>query len=116
MAAAARTTWSALNVEVAPRRLDRRLVHVDAVDAGGAADGPLVGLAHRGFVSLLHEPAAGAERDQAKIYDREFAAHMTEVFEADLEKAEPYDYAKWEARPWTEKFAEIFIIPIRSQL
>ena len=50
------------------------------------------------------------------VYDRAFAAHMTEVFEADLAKAEPYDHAKWEARPWTEKFAEIFIIPIRSQL
>ena len=50
------------------------------------------------------------------IYDRGFAAHMTDVFEADLQKAERYDYAKWEARPWTDKFKEIFIIPIRSQL
>ena len=50
------------------------------------------------------------------VYDQGFAAHMTEVFEADLEKAEPYDYRKWESRPWTDKFAEIFIIPIRSQL
>lgn len=50
------------------------------------------------------------------VYDRGFAAHMTEVFESDLEKAEPYDYAKWEARPWKDKFAEIFIIPIRTQL
>ena len=50
------------------------------------------------------------------VYDRDFAAHMTAVFEADLEKTERYDHAKWEARPWTEKFAEIFIIPIRSQL
>jgi len=50
------------------------------------------------------------------IYDREFAAHMTAVFEADLEKTERYDYAKWEARSWKEKFAEVFIIPIRSQL
>ena len=50
------------------------------------------------------------------VYDREFAAHMTEVYEADLAKAEPYDYAKWDARPWKEKFAETVIIPIRSQL
>lgn len=50
------------------------------------------------------------------VYNREFAARMTEVFEKDLAKAEVYDYAKWEARPWTDKFAEIFIIPIRSQL
>ncbi|HET8818073.1 MAG TPA: phospholipase D-like domain-containing protein [Xanthomonadaceae bacterium] len=50
------------------------------------------------------------------VYDRGFAAHMTEVFETDLAKAESYDYAKWKARPWTEKFAETFIIPIRSQL
>ena len=50
------------------------------------------------------------------IYDRQFAEHMTGVFEADLRKAEPYDYDKWASRSWTEKFAEIFIIPIRSQL
>lgn len=50
------------------------------------------------------------------VYDAGFAARMTEVFEADLRKSEVYDYAKWEARPWQDKFAEIFIIPIRSQL
>jgi len=50
------------------------------------------------------------------VYHHGFAERMTEVFEADLAKAEAYDYAKWESRPWTDKFAETFILPIRSQL
>ena len=50
------------------------------------------------------------------VYHHGFAERMTGVFEADLEKAEAYDYAKWESRSWTEKFAETFILPIRSQL
>jgi cardiolipin synthase A/B len=50
------------------------------------------------------------------VYDAEFARRMTEVFEEDLKVANPYDFARWEARPWTQKVAEIVLIPIRSQL
>ena len=41
---------------------------------------------------------------------------MTAVFEADLALGKPYTYESWNSRPWTEKFAEKFILPLRSQL
>ncbi len=50
------------------------------------------------------------------VYDREFAAHMTEVFEGDLRKATKYPYDRWRQRPWTEKFMETVLRPLRSQL
>jgi cardiolipin synthase len=50
------------------------------------------------------------------VYDRDFAGRMTQVFEADLAKCRRYTYESWKDRPWTEKFAETFIRPLRSQL
>jgi len=50
------------------------------------------------------------------VYDREFAAQMTGVFEKDLEDATEYSYEMWERRPLREKLAEKFVRPIRSQL
>ncbi len=50
------------------------------------------------------------------IYDREFAAQMTAVFERDLEHAEPYDYATWKRRTMAEKLMEKILLPIKSQL
>jgi cardiolipin synthase A/B len=50
------------------------------------------------------------------IYDAGFARQMTEVFEEDLKASTLYDYSHWQQRPWTEKMAEILLIPIRSQL
>jgi cardiolipin synthase A/B len=50
------------------------------------------------------------------IYDRTFAARMTAVFEADLARAIRYSHEQWEQRPWTEKFMETVVRPIRSQL
>jgi cardiolipin synthase len=50
------------------------------------------------------------------VYDREFAAQMTAVFETDLTRASEYSYERWLARPWTEKVMETLVQPIRSQL
>jgi cardiolipin synthase len=50
------------------------------------------------------------------VYDRGFAAHMTDVFERDLEPTIPYTYGMWQHRPWKEKFVEKFVLPIKSQL
>lgn len=50
------------------------------------------------------------------IYDREFAAQMTAVFERDLEDAEPYDYDTWKRRTLGEKLMETLLLPIKSQL
>ncbi len=50
------------------------------------------------------------------IYDHDFGAQMTTLFEADLGKATPYTAAMWKARPWTQKLAEMVLVPIKSQL
>lgn len=50
------------------------------------------------------------------VYDRGFAAAMTEVFEQDLEDAVQYTHEMWDRRPMREKLAEKFVRPIRSQL
>jgi cardiolipin synthase len=50
------------------------------------------------------------------VYDPDFAARMTEVFEADLKPTVQYTYKMWENRPLKEKLIEKFILPIKSQL
>ena len=50
------------------------------------------------------------------VYDATFAARMTEVFEQDLKPSVRYTYERWQQRPFKEKFAERFILPIKSQL
>jgi cardiolipin synthase A/B len=50
------------------------------------------------------------------IFDGDFAQQMTEVFEADLKSAVQYSHALWQTRPWTEKLAEKFLLPLKSQL
>ena len=50
------------------------------------------------------------------VYDRAFAERMTEVFEQDLPHAKEYSYTMWKQRPWRDKFMEIFVLPLKSQL
>jgi cardiolipin synthase len=50
------------------------------------------------------------------VYDARFAGRMTAVFDKDLSRARQYTYTTWKNRPWTEKFAERFIRPLKSQL
>jgi cardiolipin synthase len=50
------------------------------------------------------------------IYDGRFATEMTEVFERDLARSRSYGLQEWKMRPWTQKAAEIVLLPIRSQL
>jgi cardiolipin synthase A/B len=50
------------------------------------------------------------------IYDAKFARRMTDVFENDLKASTPYDFQRWQQRTWLEKFAEVILIPIKSQL
>jgi cardiolipin synthase len=40
------------------------------------------------------------------IYDRDFAARQTRVFEEDLKKSRRVTFAAWQARPWNEKLKE----------
>jgi len=50
------------------------------------------------------------------VYDRAFAERMTAVFERDLRQASAYSYQAWSGRPWTERFLEKFVLPLKSQL
>ncbi len=50
------------------------------------------------------------------VYDRDFAARMTEVFESDLKPTRQYTYQTWKQRPLKEKLFETFILPLKSQL
>jgi cardiolipin synthase len=50
------------------------------------------------------------------VYDRDFAAHMGDIFEQDLKPTKRYTYEMWKKRPFKEKFAEIVLYPIKSQL
>jgi cardiolipin synthase len=50
------------------------------------------------------------------VYDRDFAARMTQVFEGDLKLAKAYTYETWKRRPLKEKLVEKFVLPIKSQL
>jgi cardiolipin synthase len=50
------------------------------------------------------------------VYDRDFAQHMTDVFESDLKPTKRYTYQTWKKRPLKEKLFETFILPLKSQL
>ena len=50
------------------------------------------------------------------IYNRDFAARMTEVFEDDIKPTVRYTYQMWKDRPAKEKFMEKFVLPFKSQL
>ena len=50
------------------------------------------------------------------ILDAQFAAQQTATFEADLRSSRVVTYAQRQARPLTEKVAEMFTSVIRSQL
>ena len=50
------------------------------------------------------------------VFDGEFAAQMTKVFEADLMKATPYTREMWNDRPWYVRLAEGALYPLTTQL
>jgi cardiolipin synthase len=50
------------------------------------------------------------------IYDAEFAARQTRVFEEDLKRSRRITLESWEARPWTEKLHEHTVALLRHFL
>ena len=50
------------------------------------------------------------------VYDSQFAARMTEVFERDLRQSAAYRLDAWQKRSLSQRFAEVVLLPIRSQL
>ena len=76
-------------------------------------DGELVSVGSTNF-----DPRSFHLNDEASmnLYDRKFASQMTVVFEQDLKHTRRYTYAQWEQRPLKEKFLEVIVRPVRSQL
>jgi cardiolipin synthase A/B len=50
------------------------------------------------------------------VYDADFAARVSEVFEADLKRAHRITFEEWKARPWREKILEHAASLLSSQL
>jgi cardiolipin synthase len=50
------------------------------------------------------------------VYDRDFAAKVTGVFEQDLRRSRPVTYEAWKQRPWHEKAMEHFSTLFASQM
>jgi cardiolipin synthase len=77
------------------------------------ADGQLVSLGSTNF-----DLRSFQINDEASlnVYDQAFAGHMTKVFEADLALAQRYTLQTWQQRPWSERMAEWFTRPIKTQL
>jgi cardiolipin synthase len=50
------------------------------------------------------------------VYDAPFARQMGAVFERDLKSSTRYTYQDWQSRSWGQQFAELVLLPIRSQL
>ena len=50
------------------------------------------------------------------VYDRDFAAQMTQVFEADLQQSRAYNYEHWLHRSFKQKLLEKVVMLFKSQL
>ena len=68
--------------------------------------------------STNFDPRSFRLNDEASmnVYDRGFASQMTGIFNNDLTHTRRYTLEQWQQRPWQEKFLEIIVRPIRSQL
>jgi len=50
------------------------------------------------------------------VYDQAFARDMTALFERDLRQSKPYTADDWRKRPWRERFFELVVQPLNTQL
>ena len=77
------------------------------------ADGQMISVGSTNFDERSFELNDEASLN---VYDPTLAAHMTQVFEADLAKSKPYTFEKWKNRSWWERVKEQIFVPIRSQM
>ena len=68
--------------------------------------------------STNFDPRSFRLNDEASlnVYDHALAAHLTDVFEADLAQSDPYTLDEWVRRPWREKLQERFASLFSSQM
>lgn len=69
-----------------------------------------------GTTNLDNRSFALNEEINLIVYNRGVAGVLEKAFAEDLQFAKQLTYEDWQARPWREKFLELFTIPIREQL
>ena len=54
--------------------------------------------------------------ENPNVASARFAAKLEAIFRDDLKYAKKITYAAWAARPWRERFFELFAFPFEEQL
>ena len=72
--------------------------------------------AHVGTTNLDNRSFALNEEINLIAYDRGVAGELEKAFADDLKNSKKLTYEEWKARPWREKFLELFTIPLKEQL
>jgi cardiolipin synthase len=72
--------------------------------------------AHVGTTNLDNRSFALNEEINLIAYDRAVAGELEKAFADDLKHSKRLTYEAWKARPWREKFLELFTIPLKEQL
>jgi cardiolipin synthase len=72
--------------------------------------------AHVGTTNLDNRSFALNEEINLIAYDRAVAGELEKAFADDLKHSKKLTYEAWKARPWREKFLELFTIPLKEQL
>ena len=72
--------------------------------------------AHVGTTNLDNRSFALNEEINLIAYDRDVAGELEKAFADDLKNSKKLTYEEWKARPWREKFLELFTIPLKEQL
>jgi cardiolipin synthase len=69
-----------------------------------------------GSTNLDNRSFALNEEINLIVYDAKVAGQLEKAFYEDLKHSKRLTYEAWKARPWKEKFLELFTIPIKEQL
>jgi len=69
-----------------------------------------------GSTNMDNRSFAFNEELNLAVYDRGFARRLEEIFKEDLKYSKKITYAEWAARPWRERFFELFAYPLQEQL
>src|SRR5918993_1760334 len=72
--------------------------------------------AHVGTTNLDNRSFALNEEINLIAYDRAVAGELEKAFADDLKHSKRLTYEDWKARPWREKFLELFTVPLKEQL
>jgi cardiolipin synthase len=69
-----------------------------------------------GTTNLDNRSFALNEEVNLIVHDAAIAGQLEKAFREDLKYSKKLHYEEWKSRPWSEKFFELFTIPIKEQL